>query len=224
MNILHKSIELELKSLTEKGNFSGYGSVFNVVDKGGDIVAPGAFVESLAAWKKAGRSVPVLWQHQTDQPIGAWDDLKEDGHGLLGDASLWLDEAPYARLAHKGMQTKTITGLSIGYRVKDYSVNKDTGIYTLQKLDLVEISVVTNPMNDDARVGDVKSLLAAGRLPSLPEFEKFLREAGFSKSQAAAVANGGLAKLSRGEPGGEISNDILAALRGFTLTPKETQT
>jgi len=219
MNLLHKSIELELKSLTEKGNFSGYGSVFNVIDKGGDIVASGAFAESLSAWKKAGRSVPVLWQHQTDQPIGAWDALKEDDHGLLGEASLWLDDAPYARLAHKGMSTKTITGLSIGYRVKDYSVNKDTGVYTLQKLDLVEISVVTNPMNDDARVADVKSLLEAGRLPSLPEFEKFLREAGFSKSQAAAVANGGLPKLSRGEPGGEISNDILAALRGFTLTP-----
>ena len=219
MNVLHKSIELELKSLTDKGNFSGYGSVFNVVDKGGDIVAPGAFAESLAAWKKAGRSVPVLWQHQTDQPIGAWDDLKEDDHGLLGGASLWLDEAPYARLAHKGMQTKTITGLSIGYRVKDYSVNKDTNVFTLQKLDLVEISVVTNPMNDDARVADVKSLLESGRLPSITEFERFLREAGFSKSQAAAVANGGLSKLSRGEPGGEISNGILAALRGFNLTP-----
>ena len=219
MSILHKSIELELKSLTDKGNFSGYGSVFNVIDKGGDIVAPGAFAESLSKWQKSGRTVPVLWQHQTDQPIGAWENLKEDDHGLLGEASLWLDDAPYARLAHKGMSTKTITGLSIGYRVKDYSVNKDTGVYTLQKLDLVEISVVTNPMNDDARVADVKSLLEAGRLPSLPEFEKFLREAGFSKSQAAAVANGGLAKLSRGEPGGETSNDILAALRGFTLTP-----
>ena len=220
MNYLTKSIELDLKSLSAKGTFSGYGSVFNVVDKGGDIVAPGAFAESLTKWQKSGRMVPMLWQHQTDQPIGGWPSLKEDDHGLFGDnAELWMEDAPYARLAYKGMSTKTITGLSIGYRVKDYSVNKETGIYTLQKLDLVEISVVTNPMNDDARVADVKSLLAAGRLPSHPEFEKFLREAGFSKSQAAAVANGGLTKLSRGEPGSEISNDILAALRGFTLTP-----
>lgn len=215
MSILHKAVELELKSLTDKGQFSGYGSVFNVVDKGGDIVAPGAFGESLSKWKKSGRTVPVLWQHQTDQPIGAWDNLKEDDHGLLGDASLWLDEAPYARLAHKGMSTKTITGLSIGYRVKDYSVNQETGVYTLQKLDLVEISVVTNPMNEDARIESVKSMLEAGRLPTVREFEDFLREAGFSKSQAAAVANGGLVKLSRGEPASETSNDILAALRGF---------
>lgn len=219
MSILHKAVELELKSLTDKGQFSGYGSVFNVVDKGGDIVAPGAFSESLGKWKKSGRTVPVLWQHQTDQPIGAWDNLKEDDHGLLGDASLWLDEAPYARLAHKGMQSKAITGLSIGYRVKDYSINQDTGVYTLQKLDLVEISVVTNPMNEDARIESVKSMLEAGRLPTVREFEEFLREAGFSKSQAAAVANGGLVKLSRGEPAGETSNGILAALRGFNLTP-----
>lgn len=218
MTVLHKSIELELKSLTEKGNFSGYGSVFNVIDKGGDIVAPGAFTESLSAWKKAGRSVPVLWQHQTDQPIGAWDDLKEDDHGLLGGASLWLDEAPYARLAHKGMQTKTITGLSIGYRVKDYSVNKDTGVYTLQKLDLVEISVVTNPMNDDARVSDVKSLIEAGRMPTLPEFEKFLCEAGgFSRTQAKAIAGQGLSKLlARCEAEGDLG-DTLSLLKGFSI-------
>lgn len=220
MDYLTKSIELDLKSLTDKGGFSGYGSVFNVVDKGGDIVAPGAFAESLAAWAKSGRAVPVLWQHNTDEPIGAWTGLKEDDHGLLGDAQLWLDEAPYARLAHKGMTTKAITGLSIGYRVKKYSINKDTNVYTLEKLDLVEISVVTNPMNDDARVDSVKSLIEAGRLPSLAEFEAFLREAGgFSKSQAAAIAGNGLSKLlSRGEPAGE-KGDALAALRGFTLTP-----
>lgn len=217
-NILHKSIDLELKSLTDKGNFSGYGSVFNVVDKGGDIVAPGAFAESLAKWTKSGRTVPVLWQHQPDQPIGAWDGLKEDDHGLLGEASLWLDDAPYARLAHKGMSTKTITGLSIGYRVKDYSVNKDTGVYTLQKLDLVEISVVTNPMNDDARVADVKSLIEAGRMPSLPEFEKFLCEAGgFSKTQAKAIAGNGLSKLlARCEAEGDLG-ETLALLKGFSI-------
>lgn len=223
MSFLTKSVPLELKSLTDEGTFSGYGSVYNVVDKGGDIVAPGAFSESLAAWKKAGRTVPVLWQHQTDQPIGAWTDLKEDEHGLLGDASLWLAEAPYARLAHKGMQTKAITGLSIGYRVKDYSINKETGIYTLMKLELVEISVVTNPMNDDARVADVKALIEAGRLPSLSEFEKFLCEAaGFSKTQAKAIAGQGLSKLlARCEAEGEKGDDekqAISLLAAFNLT------
>lgn len=211
MQILHKAIELDLKSLTDKGQFSGYGSVFNVVDKGGDIVAPGAFAESLETWRKNGRAVPVLWQHDPGQPIGAWEDLKEDDHGLLGAASLWLDEAPYARLAHKGMQTKTITGLSIGYRVKQHSINSSTGVYTLEKLDLVEISVVTNPMNDDARVAGVKAMIEAGRRPTVREFEGYLRDVGFSKSEAALIVASGYAKLlSRGEPGGENSDDIKA--------------
>lgn len=221
MNYLTKSVDLDVKSLSDSGQFTGYGSVFNVLDKGGDIVIPGAFEDSLKAWKKSGRQVPVLWQHQTDQPIGSWAGLKEDDHGLLGDAELWLDEAPYARLAHKGMKTKTITGLSIGYRVKQYAIDAETGVYSLQKLDLVEISVVTNPMNDDARVADVKSMIEGGKLPTLPEFEKFLREAaGFSKSQAAAVANGGLTKLLRGEPGNTKGDEeVLRMLREFKLTP-----
>lgn len=218
MNYLTKSVPLELKASTDDGKFSGYGSVFNVLDKGGDIIVPGAFANSLARWKASGRNVPVLWQHDTTEPIGHWEDLKEDDHGLLGDAGLWLEDAPYARLAQKGMKTKTITGLSIGYRVKRFSKDTATGVYTLQELDLVEISVVTNPMNDQARVADVKSMIEAGRLPSLAEFEGFLREAGFSKSQAAAIAGGGLSKLlSRGEPAGE-TGELLAALRGFNIT------
>jgi uncharacterized protein len=222
MTILTKSVPLDLKSLSDKGNFTGYGSVFNVVDKGGDIVAPGAFAESLETWRKNGRTVPVLWQHQTDQPIGGWDNLEEDDYGLLGTASLWLDEAPYARLAHKGMQSKAITGLSIGYRVKKYSVNPDTKVYTLEKLELVEISVVTNPMNDEARVADVKNLLEAGRLPTLPQFEDFLREVGgFSRTQAKAIAGGGLSKLlDRCEADGDQGDAtaaVLAILNGAQL-------
>lgn len=219
MNFLTKAVELDLKSLSDDGRFSGYGSVFSTMDQGGDIVEPGAFEKSLKKWRGNGRQVPVLWQHKTDEPIGSWPELTEDDYGLLGAAELWTDDAPYARIAHKGMKTKTITGLSIGYRVKREEYDKKAGANRLIELDLVEISVVTNPMHDDARVASVKSMLEAGRLPTVREFEEFLREAGFSKSQAALVANGGLAKLSRGEPGGEKSDDILAALRGFKLTP-----
>ena len=218
MNYLTKAVPLEIKSLTDAGMFSGYGSVFSVVDKGRDIVEPGAFEKRLKAWDSMGRAVPTLWQHKTDEPIGDWTGLKEDDHGLLGSSNLWLEDAPYARIAHKGMKTKTITGLSIGYRVKREEYDKKTGNTRLIELDLVEISVVTNPMNDDARVADVKSLLEAGRMPTLPEFEKFLREVGgFSNTQAKAIAGNGLSKLlARCEAEGE-KGDLLSALRGFTL-------
>jgi len=220
MTILHKSIELELKSLTDTGHFSGYGSVFSTPDKVRDIVEPGAFEKSLRAWSSLGRTVPALWQHQKDQPIGHWPELKEDDHGLFGGAELWLDDAPYARLAHKGMKTKSITGLSIGYRVKRNEMDRKSGHNRLLELDLVEISVVTNPAHDDARIADVKSMIESGRRPTIREFEDYLRDVGFSKSEAACIVAGGYAKLlSRGEPGGEQRDAALRALREFKLTP-----
>lgn len=219
MNFLTKAVELDLKSLSDDGRFSGYGSVFSTMDQGGDIVEPGAFEKSLKKWRGNGRQVPVLWQHKTDEPIGSWPELTEDDYGLLGAAELWTDDAPYARIAHKGMKTKTITGLSIGYRVKREEYDKKAGANRLIELDLVEISVVTNPMHDEARVASVKSLLAAGKLPTPNEFEKFLCETGFSNTQATAIASGGLVKLLRGEPGDTKGEDVLAALRGFKLTP-----
>lgn len=214
MNYLTKAVPLELKSITDTGTFSGYGSVFGNVDKGGDIVEAGAFEKSLKVWSSSGRTVPTLWQHKTDEPIGHWPELKEDDHGLLGGSELWVDDAPYARVAHKGMKTKSITGLSIGYRVKRGEPDKKNGTFRLLELDLVEISVVTNPMNDDARVADVKSLLEAGRLPSLPEFEEFLRDVGgFSRSQAKAIAGNGLTKLlDRCEADGEKGDSTSAVL------------
>lgn len=216
MNLLTKSVELELKELKDNG-FTGYGSVFNTKDQGGDIVVAGAFSKSLKKWQENGRQVPVLWQHKTDEPIGSWADLSEDDHGLLGEAQLWTDDAPYARIAHKGMKTKTITGLSIGYRVKREEYDKKEGANRLIELDLVEISVVTNPMHDDARIESVKAMIEAGKLPTLREFEEFLRDAGgFSKAQAEKIASNGLKQLLRGDPGSE-KGELLAALRGFSI-------
>lgn len=215
-----KSIPLNLKSLSDDGTFEGYGSVFSVADYGGDIVMPGAFEKSLKKWRDSGRTVPVLWQHNSAEPIGAWTDLNEDDYGLLGRAELWIDAAPYARIAHKGMKTKTITGQSIGYHTVRESRDSKTGMNLLHEIDLVEISVVTNPMNDLARVSAVKSIdaiLKEGRVPTLPEFENFLCEAGFSRTQAKAIAGNGLRKLlDRCEADGK-SSDALEALRAFRL-------
>lgn len=201
----------------EKGKFTGYGSVFGNVDFGGDIVAPGAFAKSLEGLKQSGRSLPILWQHRSGEPIGAWNSLGEDDTGLKGDGALWIDEAPYARIAHKGMQTKSINGLSIGYDVVRDSIDRKSGVRTLHEVNLAEISVVTFPMNTLARVEQVKSALQRGDLPSLSEFEKFLREAGFSKTQAAAIAGKGLAHLLRSESGSESDEaaDLLSEVAKY---------
>lgn len=221
MNLLTKSVELELKELKDNG-FTGYGSVFNTKDQGGDIVVAGAFSKSLKKWQENGRQVPVLWQHKTDEPIGSWADLSEDDHGLLGNAELWTDDAPYARIAHKGMKTKTITGLSIGYRIKREEYDKKAGANRLIELDLVEISVVTNPMHDDARISTVKAMIEAGTLPTLREFEEFLRDAGgFSKAQAEKIASNGLKQLLRGDPGSDPGENTKAIINLFDSALKK---
>jgi hypothetical protein len=73
----------------------------------------------------------------------------------------------------------------------------------------MEASIVSFPANEKARVEDVKMKLAHGALPSLPEFEDILREAGFSKTQAAVIANRGLKHLlDRSESEGEATKKM----------------
>lgn len=219
-----RAFDYQVKAAADSGLFSGYGSVFGTVDSYNEVVAPGAFIDSIEETKKKGRTLPVLWQHRSGEPIGDWDinSLKEDDHGLLGDGQLWLDDAPYAKIALRGMKSKAITGLSIGYYVLESNLNDKTGVRTLTKLDLVEISIVTTPANDDARIDAIKARVAHGNLPSLPDFEKLLREAGFSKTQSAVIANRGLAHLLRSESEGDSESksataDLARALSEFTL-------
>lgn len=214
-----RAFDYEVKAVQEDGLFSGYGSVFGNIDSYNEIVAPGAFAESLAETRAKGRTFPVLWQHRSGEPIGNWniDSLKEDERGLVGEGQLWLDDAPYARIAYRGMQAKAITGLSIGYYVREDSFDEKTRIRTLKQLDLVEISVVTAPANDDARIDAVKAVIAQGGLPSLKEFEQILREAGFSRSQSTVIASRGLSHLLRSESEGTASN-LTDALKGFSLS------
>lgn len=217
-----RDFDLEVKAVEDDGSFSGYGSVFGVVDSYNEIVAPNAFAESLSQIVAKGRPVPVLWQHRSGQPIGVWADLKEDDRGLYGSGRLLIDDVALAKEAHALMKAGAVSGLSIGYWDRESSFDEKTGIRTLTKLDLVEISLVTFPANDEARIDAIKMKLAHGELPSLSEFERFLREAGFSKTKAAVIANRGLADLLRSESEGagekraEIEQ-MKTILDGFSL-------
>lgn len=214
----HKQFAFKADAVNEDGTFSGYGSVFGNVDSYREIVAPGAFAESLAAIKSSGDPLPALWQHQSSQPIGGYDVLTEDARGLKVEGFLLKDHIVKAAEAYQLMKRRIVKGLSIGYYVLEDSWNEKDRIRTLTKLDLQEISIVTFPANVEAQIDSVKSMgriIKAGRLPSLPEFEDYLREAGFSKTQATVVAGHGLKELlSRGEPGGETS-ELLSVLQNF---------
>ena len=217
-----RSFDLQVKSVNDGGTFTGYGSVWNVVDSYREKVAPFAFTDSLAALAAKGRKLPILWQHNRDDPIGVWDLLKEDEYGLYGEGTLWLDEAQNARRAYRGMKDTAITGLSIGYYVKDDSFDETTRIRTLKALDLREVSIVTDPALDDARIDTIKAKLAAGETLTEREFGRILRERGFSRSDADAIADVGFkawaAGAARPQQADRAGMSALAAqLRGFSL-------
>jgi HK97 family phage prohead protease len=99
------------------GTVEGYASVFGALDQGGDMVMAGAFKSSIADWKKRGQLVPMLWQHDPDEPIGVWPELQEDDKGLRVKGELILD-VPQAKAARALMRAGAVTGLSIGYQTK----------------------------------------------------------------------------------------------------------
>jgi HK97 family phage prohead protease len=210
----HKQFAFKAEAVNDDGTFTGYGSVFNNVDSYREIVAPGAFAESLKAINDSGDPLPALWQHNPGNPIGGYSSLAEDDRGLKVEGFLMVNELPLAKQAHALMQRRIVKGLSIGYYVLADSYDEKERVRTLTKLDLQEISIVTFPANAEAQIDAVKAKLAEGKLPTLREFEKSLREQGYSRAQAEAIAACGFKHLlGPGTGGGE--NPIRAAINAL---------
>ncbi len=128
----------------------GYASLFDARDQGGDVVQKGAYGVSLKALMAAGRQVKMLWQHDPAQPIGIWDEVREDAKGLWVKGRL-LDSVARGREAAALIEAGAIDGLSIGYRTVKASKNTK-GQRLLQELELWEVSLVTFPMLPSARL------------------------------------------------------------------------
>ncbi len=187
---------LKLKSVSDSGEFEGYGSVFGVKDSYDDIVMPGAFAGSLSSWSEKGALPAMLWQHRMDEPIGIYTEMKEDDVGLWLKGRLLIDDDPLARRAHAHMKAGSITGLSVGYMLKDWEYDRAKEAFLLKEVDLWEVSLVTFPANDEARIGDVKSAFARGEIPPQKQIERVLRDVGLSRSQAKSLMAGGYGALS----------------------------
>ena len=130
---------------------SGYASLFGEVDQGGDVVTKGAYSASLSRLKASGTNVKLLWQHDPAQPIGVWDEVREDARGLFVKGRL-LTETRQGFEAAALIDAGAIDGLSIGYRT--VKAERDAkGRRHLAELELWEVSLVTFPMLQKARVG-----------------------------------------------------------------------
>ncbi|MDC0737535.1 HK97 family phage prohead protease [Cognatishimia sp. SS12] len=173
-------------ALKDGCQISGYASLFGAVDQGGDIVEPGAYAASLARLMASGRRVKMLWQHDPAQPIGIWDEVREDSKGLWVCGRL-LPDVARAREAAALITAGALDGLSIGYRTVKASKSA-AGQRHLTELDLWEVSLVTFPMLASARVAakaeapeaellqDIAALFQEARVslaqPTPPEMRK----------------------------------------------------
>jgi HK97 family phage prohead protease len=196
-----KDFQTEVKGSDGGKSFTGHGSVFGNIDSYNEVVAPGAFLKSISEINASGRALPVLWNHHSSEPIGKYTALSEDDRGLRVQGTLLVDSVSKAKEVAALVEDGIVSGLSIGYMVKDYSHDAETGVVTLKELKLREISIVTFPANGEARIETIKSKLAHGGELTKRELEMLLRDAGLSKSQAIrTLRNGWAGYAGEGDP------------------------
>ena len=201
-----RSFALHIKSAGEDGTVEGYGSVFGVRDNYDDVISKGAFVQSLKDHKAAGTMPAMLWQHDADKPIGIWTEMVEDEKGLRIKGQLAM-ETVKGKEAHALLKMGALNGLSIVFMAKEWAYERDTEVRTLTAIDLWEVSLVTFPANEKARVTNVKS---AEELQAPKDAEKALRDAGFSKSDATASVS---RVMRMGEVRSDSANSTVVAMK-----------
>lgn len=180
-------VQAELKMTTdndeEEGIFEGYGSVFDNADLGNDIIRKGAFAKSLR--RKGPKGIKLLYQHKSDMPIGVFEKISEDSKGLFVKGKLAL-QTQAGREAYELMKMGALSGLSIGFRTneKGYHYDKRSKKRIIEDVELMEVSLVTFPMNPKAQVDMVKS-----EDITIREWENGMRDAfNLSRSEAKVAA------------------------------------
>lgn len=206
MKTKHFDVGFEIKAVNADGTVEGYGSVFGVRDNYDDVISKGAFIQSLKDHKAAGTMPAMLWQHDADKPIGVWTEMVEDEKGLRIKGQLAM-ETVKGKEAHALLKMGALNGLSIGFMSKEWAYDRETEVRTLTAIDLWEVSLVTFPANEKARVTNVKS---ADEMATPKDAEKALRDAGFSKSDATAFVS---RVMRMGEVRSDSANSTAVAMR-----------
>lgn len=213
MEMLTKSLAFKAENIGDDGVFEGYAAVFGNVDSWGDVIEAGAFKKTLSEYAAKGTKPALLWQHRSDEPLGVWESLVEDKNGLAVKGRLLIDEVGRAKEAHALLKAGALSGLSIGYYARDYSMDEKTWVRTLKEIELMEASLVTFPANDQARVSVVKN----SPPKTIREFEALLRDAcGFSAQEAKRIASGGFKARDVAGPSKE-ADEIIKAITGKYL-------
>lgn len=168
-----KAFVLEVKDedVAADGSFKGWGAVFSNVDRQDDVILPGAFKKTLE--ENGGAGWPLLWQHDTHEPIGLVQ-AEEKDYGLWVEGQLNLD-VQRGREAHSLLKQKAIRAMSVGYKSVKSVRDAQSYVRTLLEMKLFEMSLATIPANELALVSDVKTI------------ERALRESGADPKRVAEL-------------------------------------
>ena len=200
----HKSVtaQMELKSLDEKGTFEGYASVYGIEDYDGDVIQKGAFLDAV---KNAGegKMPKMLWQHNPTIIVGKFTELREDANGLFVKGQL-IQEVEKGKEAYTLMKAGVLDGMSVGFNISQAS-NRKGGGRDITKADLWEISIVTWGANPEALVSSVKCV------DNKRDFERLLRDAGFSQKEAKRITAEGFEPKSDRD-----DSDLVESLTSIT--------
>lgn len=202
MDIKQKSLDFSFE-LGDKGTVIGYGAVFGNLDRNGDIIDKKAF-DSFDF-----KPLPMLWQHNREQPIGLWDEFEVTDKGLKIKGHMLIDELAQAKEAYVLVKAGIVHGLSVGFRIKDYEFDKERNLH-FTDIELVEVSIVTVPANPEANITAVKSEL------TIRDAEKALILAGFSHKTAKEILSKGFKSATVRDEQKEqrdVDNEILNSMQ-----------
>jgi len=195
MNIQRKNIglkDIELK-FASNGGFSGYASVFDGLDSYGDTIEKGAYRGVIEQIQRGGMNMPKMFvNHKSwEIPVGKYIHIEEDEKGLYMEGEFTKGN-PDADKVKAAMEHGTVDGLSIGFMIGDYEmINEDNQTRRIIKSikELPEVSIVTYPADENARVDLTSVKSALDNIATVRDFEKFLRDvAGFSNNLARETA------------------------------------
>lgn len=189
--------DLDIKGLTDQGEFEGYASTFGNVDQGGDICVQGCFSESLN--KRPASKVKMLLHHDTRRICGTWSEMAEDQRGLKVKGRLLLTTTD-GRETYELMRAGALDAMSIGFKTMVDEIDRTTGVRKIVKADLREVSIVTFGMNERATVGSVKTI-DAFTTQDWRSVEASLRDEGLSRADAVKAVSG-LKKCLQRDAGG----------------------
>ena len=181
---LYKSFDLKTD---EAGTISGYFSTYDrIPDSYGDVVAQGAFADTIEARKASGHPFPLCWNHDLDQIIGAVypEDIVETEKGPHMTAKFF--DTPLAQEKREIVKSGVVYQFSFAYEVKEAEairLEDGTKANELRKLDLFEISIVPIPANQHAVMTEVKAAEAEEKSED-PEVKSGRRN---SKKDADAI-------------------------------------